>query len=74
MSDPNPNPADSMEELKNMLVMLEEELDGFRKRGNPNENYDHKLYRMLFTLGNCVKSLDAQLNSSEDESEQGEVA
>lgn len=48
-----------MNELENMIVMLEEELEMFRRRANPNDNYEHKIHRMLYTLAKSIQELKA---------------
>lgn len=55
-----------MNELENMIVMLEEELEMFRRRANPNDNYEHKIHRMLYTLAKSIQELKAPHKSERD--------
>lgn len=47
----------SFDELNNMIEMLEERLEWFRARENPNDAYHHKIYRMFYTLAKCIQEL-----------------
>ena len=55
------NASIDKDELSNMIEMLEEQLEWFRRRENPKDNLDHKYHRMFLTLAKAIHQLRQEL-------------